>query len=530
MKKIWQKSLASMVSAALCLTAFVGCLTVNAADYQGTITSKGATVTTEATQATVTLTLSSPDAAMNVAAIAATSKYGTLVSVTENEDGYYIDDNKLLSEGKFFVDANNNAVGFKTANVVLTFEKGAEVAEGTYPVTVTYYAGESAATWTEKTVNLAVNGAINITVNASTPVCDHANATYDYSVVDGNCITKLVCPDCGNVETVATIANVDKLGHAPVLASGLSINFRIPLANLTNYTSDTVNYSDVYAVFNKEGFYESTLGEIDSTSETVYGQINGTNLQFSFTGISAKQMNNKIDTRIYGVYNGHVVLIASEEDYSLVTYIKTMYNSSAVLNAQAGTKNAAFRTLLVDLANYGAKAQTYLSYNIDSLANADIPQTYASETPTSYSNVLKTSGINIRRAPELGNKVLVNVRVNQADVSAYGENFKFVVSYKDTTGASFTQNIAYSDLVANGSAWQFTFDKISAATMAVPFTITLFDGDDNEIGMLEYSIESYAQTVSDGAEKYPAYAKVLPLTQSLVAYGRSADAYFNFAS
>ncbi|MGN0494470.1 MAG: hypothetical protein ACI4F7_12545 [Acutalibacteraceae bacterium] len=163
MKKIWQKSLASMVSAALCLTAFVGCLTVNAADYQGTITSAGASVTTEDTQAIVTLALTSP-AAMNVAAIAATSEYGTLTSVTENEEGYYIDDTKLLSKGKFFVDANDNEAGFNTANVVLTFTKAEGVVANTYPVTVTYFAGESAATWAEETVELVVDSEINIVV------------------------------------------------------------------------------------------------------------------------------------------------------------------------------------------------------------------------------------------------------------------------------------------------------------------------------------------------------------------------------
>ena len=181
MKKIWQKSLASMVSAALCLTAFVGCLTVNAATtYEGTITSKGATVTTDDAQATVTLTLSSENA-MNAAAIKVSTKYGKLASVNVGdykEDNYKIEEGYVvLDTGKLFVEAIDNNAGFTTAKVVLTFDKAADVAEGTYPVTVSAFAGETAATWNEDIVNLAVTGEINITVNAATTDPEHIDFT-----------------------------------------------------------------------------------------------------------------------------------------------------------------------------------------------------------------------------------------------------------------------------------------------------------------------------------------------------------------
>lgn len=174
MKKIWQKSLASMVSAALCLTAFVGCLTVNAAEYAGTISSAGTTVSETATEAKVTLTLSSPDAAMNIAAIAATTDFGTLTAVEAKGDNCKIDETKDLANGRFYVDAIDNVKGFNTADVILTFTKAEKVAVGNHPVTITYFAKESAATWNEDIVNLTVSGDINITVTSATtkPVVD----------------------------------------------------------------------------------------------------------------------------------------------------------------------------------------------------------------------------------------------------------------------------------------------------------------------------------------------------------------------
>lgn len=179
MKKIWQKSLASMVSAALCLTAFVGCLTVNAATaYTGTITSKGATVAPTDAEATVKVTLAS-EALANTVAVQISSKYGALTAVKEVDTAteYYVDQDEIkLDEGKFFVHAKTNAAdkGFATAELVLTFAKAANVEEKDYEINIKAFAGYDGATYNEDTIDYVAANPIYITVKSATtkPIVD----------------------------------------------------------------------------------------------------------------------------------------------------------------------------------------------------------------------------------------------------------------------------------------------------------------------------------------------------------------------
>lgn len=184
MKKIWQKSLASMVSAALCLTAFVGCLTVNAATvHTGTIKSNGVAVATTATEAKLDVAVSVSNVTPGIAytGLKATTDFGTLkgveiksgeVKVEElSTDGVTsipaIDEN-----GSFIIAAIDTLNGANDYVLTLTFAKNAsvELVEGAkYPVTITYLGSKDvgAANWNEDPIgfNVAVK---DITVTAAT--------------------------------------------------------------------------------------------------------------------------------------------------------------------------------------------------------------------------------------------------------------------------------------------------------------------------------------------------------------------------
>ena len=172
MKKIWQKSLASMVSAALCLTAFVGCLTVNAATtYNGKITSDGVAVETTATEATVKLTISA-DVDMAAAGITVTN----FLLPTGNEGLYKLvppaDGAFNRANGTVIVEAKDQKdYPFNNAEVTLTFTKNKELTlneNDSFAVNVTPLKNSTipAATYNEDEIYFDVDN-INITVKSS---------------------------------------------------------------------------------------------------------------------------------------------------------------------------------------------------------------------------------------------------------------------------------------------------------------------------------------------------------------------------
>lgn len=516
MKK-FSKMLSVVMALVMCLTMVcTAVVCVNAAE--------GATITLgDDIEDTVGTAVSIPVTATNFSTVAGfqfTVNTGELTDVT-------VEAADVLASSQFVANYNASAKTLKVvasnqaailasdeATVIFTISANLPATAGTTTVTLSNGVFTNAA---EKDVD--VDLADTLTATAKEVVIEHEWSEVLYKYEDGNCITYKECGECDEVDVIATIANVAPL-HAPILTSSLSMDYAIAKANYAGYT-------DIYAVFVKEGF--DVKGVNDGKTVTVNAVDAGDYAMFSFTDISAKQMSNKIDVKIYGTdASGNVVLLAQEDDYSLVKYIETQYNKDEYLNAEEGTVEAAFRTLLVDLANYGAAAQDYLGYNKEAPANANIPQTYASAEPSEYVNLLAESGdVKILKAPVLGNTVSVDLAIAQESVAAYGEDVSVVIDYVDTTGAAKQETINYADLKADGSYYLFNFNKISAATMQDKFTVTVKSGD-TELGKLEYSVESYCYTVAWYHGSVAAYEEVLPLTKALTVYGRSADAYLNF--
>lgn len=356
MKKILQKSLASMVSAALCLTAFVGCLTVNAAEYAGTISSAGTTVSETATEAKVTLTLSSPDAAMNIAAIAATTDFGTLTAVEVEGTNCKIDDIKDLAKGRFYVDAIDNNKGFNTAAVTLTFTKAEKVGVGNHPVTITYFAKKSAATINEDIVNLTVSGDINITVtSAHTHTWEYVSATPATETATGTMTVR--CAVCG--EEKQEILKYNKFNT--IVETGASAESEIIFR--LSALSTVIKADDITETFIVVNNTVHTSAEAFNTETNVYqyedATINGNKITWN-VGVPAIYMTESVIVSVYSKCNG--------EWYNGV--VTNSVFSEFALNLVQGSATDAIKTVLVDAVNYGANAQIATGHYTSNLANA----------------------------------------------------------------------------------------------------------------------------------------------------------------
>ena len=379
MKKIWQKSLASMVSAALCLTAFVGCLTVNAATtYQGTITSDGVEVTETAESANVTLNISSPEAAMNIAAIAATTDFGTLTAVTVKGDNCKIDDIKDLAKGRFYVDAIDNNKGFNTAAVTLTFTKAEKVEVGNHPVTITYFAKESAATFNEDIVNLTVNGDININVTASTSVCEHtwvvSGATPATDATNGT--ATFTCSKCGKTETnvpVSFDANARFVLVSATYSSEILMNFDAAESYLGSYEEIAIVVDKEVWNANGETTHDYTYYNASDITDT-YVHKSGLNMLRWSLGIPPKMANDNVTAMIYLKRNGQWYN-GTTATRSLVQYATNVYPSVQDENE---------KVLIASMLNYATWAQKHFNYDANNLALDKLTdKTYVSDVKVS---------------------------------------------------------------------------------------------------------------------------------------------------
>ena len=84
--------------------------------------------------------------------------------------------------------------------------------------------------------------------------------------------------------------------------------------------------------------------------------------KFVYSGIAAKEMFEIVRAKLV-IFKGGVRYESAVDEYSVQTYAYSRLSK---------TKDAAFRTLLVDLLNYGAAAQTYFRHHPSALVNASL--------------------------------------------------------------------------------------------------------------------------------------------------------------
>lgn len=617
MKKIFKKSLALMVSAALCLTAFVGCLTVNAEtpSNTATLTVGSKEITKGTTTVTVPVTLQANDSTEIAAArfsLVIDSKF-TVSDYAEEGSGFIVSSSfdssgnpapKSGSTYIFLIEATNDGSGkdvytFTTAKFNLILTVPADAAAGTYafagyegedPKVAILEAcdlgtattvGEKIEYSSEHEVVIAPPTFGSVTIKAAhthsytelkydetnhwyecpddgkkdgleahtygewvvdeeasttkegskhrdcsvckyseiatIPVipCDHANATYDYSVVDGNCITKLVCPDCGNAET---IANIESKTVTPnmVVSSGLAVRFRVKQADVTDY-------SNIYAKISKDKYNYGTneyIGESDP--ETIPAVTQGKNWQFEYKGISSCEMTCEIHVKVFGTdTNGNVLLIASS-DSAFADYLKTR------LADNTGTYTVAYLNFFADALRYGAASQLFNGYRTDALATDGVDTTYGTELPTTFENTQldSTGSVTIEPNTVLSNSVKFRIRFLKSDVSTYYDagTLKMTIDYTNASNQAAQAVATCSDFTeaSNGKKWQYEFSDLPASFVGDYFVIKLWDGD-TELASLNYCFQSYASdkynSYNGSSDAY--YANLSTLCQATVAYSKS---------
>ncbi len=308
------------------------------------------------------------------------------------------------------------------------------------------------------------------------------------------------------------------MGASVVMKSSLTVNFRV-------LTSDFEEYEKVFAVFeiDHKDYREKRCVIVEDYN------ILGEYMVFPLKGIAAKEMNDSIKAVLYAVKDG-VKYQYNAVNYSITTYVLNRLNASNVTDKE--------RTMLVDLLNYGSKAQIYFEYRLDALANSVLSEeqkAYGSqnvdeiELESIYdynhteSDPIGFAGVSVLFGDSVKLKFLLDFKNFNGDT----DKISIIVTYQDINGNTHKKEIRFSDLSPNGDYFTFTFDGVAIKDMGMPLQVQIFENYDSEeeiqhSGTFNYSIETYAARSVENSDK----EEFIDLVKYMMAFSRSAGRYF----
>ncbi len=308
----------------------------------------------------------------------------------------------------------------------------------------------------------------------------------------------LVIPALGDA---ATDENFKFAGANLTLTDDISVNYNVEKTNVTDYT-------DLYVKFQFGG------KEYTVKNYTVSGDY----YVFKFDNISPNKMNDIIYATLYGTKDG-VEYASEQSDYSVSQYCYNM------LDKCADNKYAEFRTLLVDLLNYGAQSQIYTSYNTDNLANAaltDTQKAWGTQGTPTLSTVQKLDYETVENPTvkwcggglTLEDSVTMRFTIETESI----ENLVVKVVTADKT---YTIKASAFKSIGNNRYYVY-FSGLNAAQMSEEVYLTVYNGEEAVSNTLRYSIESYAYAKAGDSD-----TKLSELVIAMMKYGNAAYNYVN---
>ena len=310
------------------------------------------------------------------------------------------------------------------------------------------------------------------------------------------------CSLCG--EYRATFA-----GASLTLEDTIAVKFKVAPEQF----QDT-EYSDPYVVFAFNG-KQFTVTDYTIDSKGWYA--------FAFRDIAPRMMNDSIVATLYATYEGEQV-VCQKRSYSVKEYC---YNMLAECNEGGKYANdEKFKTLLVDLLHYGAAAQIYANYKVDTLVTADLTdeqKTWATDAAPSLSTVWNLTYETVANPTvtwKAGGLLLedaVTMRFKFAADSVEGLTVKF---YTQNNPTGWTVN---SDaFVKTTDGYYVYFNGLKARQMRETVYVTVYRDDVAISNTVSYSIESYAY-----AKQNDQNVKLTALLEAMMKYGDSAYRYIN---
>lgn len=510
MEKIFKKSLALVLSAALCLTALVGCLTVSAEGTAAKPTyalnavegKPGDTVTV-----TADITNVSEVCAHLIDIVFPTDL--TLGKVTDSLGNTYLSYEAWVAAGSNSETPYYNPVAKTDGNHVCLVEfinwpSGDDAISTTsmkfffectiptgatagtvYTLTPTVQAGKYDDD--TKLMDVEVTPG-KVTVTTAT-VCEH-----DWKFVsavpataDANGSITFKCTKCEEtkVETVLYYNNYRSAFTSAAYDSEICLQF----AARKDRLAEQGDYSDAYMLFSRDAASGSVVSatNIAKTTDTLNGSNKRPCKTWSYP-VRSIELTDVVTTNLFVCVNG-VWYNGAQSSYSVETYALSALTS--VTESE--------QKLIANMLTYGAKMQIYKGYKTDSLADANLG---------SYASLVTTT------TPEMNNTTVDNHLSTDVYINKYGfamdartvanfffrsdrysgenkSDYKVVVSWTDKDGAAKSisyypesntnAEYTYGPEMQNGvpreNRYTFTFDSLKSFDYRRNFTIEIYDGE-----------------------------------------------------
>jgi len=306
--------------------------------------------------------------------------------------------------------------------------------------------------------------------------------------------------------------------HSASFGNDLSINYYVPVNELTGY--DIISLDVRKQVFEDDGSVSWETTELKNFSQT---SVSGVKYyRFAYTGIAPKEIGSEVRA-LLKCEKGGESYVTEEESYNVGTYA---YN-----RLEASTDNT-FKTLIVDMLNYGALAQEYFTYNTANPVNAALTEeqkALGTQTDPELKSVEKVTETAGATATFYGKSAVFNSNVELKYYMQFAEtqslnNVKLVLSYTAIDGTAYTEEIKAGDFGYDTSKKAYTAKLISIAAKDVGCTVTakIYDGNTLISNTLEYSLETYAYNRLNKStdEVFKSFLR------AFMKYGFSAKAYF----
>jgi len=287
------------------------------------------------------------------------------------------------------------------------------------------------------------------------------------------------------------------------LQDDLVINYKVDKSLI-----DDNGYKTPYVVFNLNGV--KTVVKKYKVVENKY--------VFDFTNIIPHQMNDTVYATLYATYNG-VVYNSNAFEYSVSTYCYNM------LEKCSSDEYAEFRTLLVDLLNYGSASQEYMKYKEGNLANANLTseqKEWGTVTDRSLETIQDINHVVIDNPTVAWKSAGLNLS------KSIGFRFKFAaesiegLTVKVTTDAGSEWTIKASQFQVTDGGYYVHIGCMNAGQMSDAVYVTVYKDGVAVSNTFKYSIESYAHNKQNDSDE-----TLGALVKAMMKYGDSAKAYIS---
>ena len=332
----------------------------------------------------------------------------------------------------------------------------------------------------------------------------------------------------GTIKWVAVGENdvIVKFSHSCSFSSDLSVNYYIPFDEVSDYDNFRL-------VVKKQVFNGSTYTWMETTlTEHTTSVQNGVKyLRFEYKGVAAKEMGDELNATLYMDRYG-MTFNTTVDNYSVKEY---------AYNRLKYSDDSIFKTLLVDMLNYGAASQTYFKYNTSHLVNADLTSDqsqYASEMPElksveDYMPIFtgdEPTAYFYGKSVSMSNSIELKYYM-KFDSGAPADSVVLHVEYRSISGTTVSKDFHASEFVydAKNDAYTVTISDIAAKDMSCIIDAAIYDGeyskdnDDNRISeIFSYSIETYVYNRLEKSND----EVFKDLVRAMIKYGKSAEKYF----